>query len=201
MKAFIGLGNPGEKYEKTRHNLGFLLLDHFALRHRLTFRRERKVLGLVARGQVGGEEVILLKPQTYMNESGISARRLMDYYGIESDQLFVLLDDVDLPLGVLRLKPKGNSGGHLGLKSVLHHVGCNEVSRLRLGIGRPEGRGKSSPDYVLGTFPSSEWEKVEEMIGRGVEVLEELLHDPLERVMNRANSSTEETNTQHEETT
>ncbi|MBQ9625404.1 MAG: aminoacyl-tRNA hydrolase [Clostridia bacterium] len=152
MYLIVGLGNPGAKYRFTRHNVGFLTIDYLCDDLKVECSR----IGFFAKRtsvNYGGEKLILAKPQTYMNDSGRSVRALMDYYGIGADGLIVIYDDVDLPVGKMRIKAKGSSGHHNGMKSVIAHVGTEEFVRIRMGIGTP---ANDIIDHVLGTMTDEE---------------------------------------------
>lgn len=181
----VGLGNPGVRYARNRHNIGFRCLQRLAERHGLEFARRQKN-ARVAQGTVLGQPVLLALPQTYMNESGRSVGPLVQFYKVPLDHLLVVYDDLDLPLGVLRLRPDGGSGGHRGMQSVIQHLGTNAFPRLRLGIGRPPG-GKDPADYVLEDFRPEEEPIVDEMLDRAVAAIECWLTEGLEKAMSLYN--------------
>lgn len=146
----VGLGNPGRQYAQTRHNAGFHVIDELAERHKLTnFTSERKAL--ISSGRIAGQSVILAKPQTYMNLSGEAVRALIDYYKIAVENIIVIYDDLDLPLGTLRLRNTGGHGGQNGVRNIILHLGTKDFSRVRFGIGRPHGKMKAK-DHVLQKF-------------------------------------------------
>lgn len=156
MKIIVGLGNPGRKYEQTRHNAGFLALDELAVGPGIKVSQE-KHRSLIGRGRIGSEETILAKPQTYMNESGKAVAALLrETYATAAD-LIVLHDELDLPLGTVRVKTGGGHGGHNGLRSIIEHIGTPDFVRVRIGIGRP-AVGADPADYVLSPFPAAERE-------------------------------------------
>ncbi len=138
MKLIVGLGNPGSQYENTRHNAGFIAIDNFAKRHNLEFSLEPKLKGALAKGQINGEKVFLLKPMTYMNLSGESVIAVLNYYKIEVDDMIIISDDLDSPLGRIRLRDHGSSGGHNGHKSIVNHIHTESYKRIKIGIGRDE---------------------------------------------------------------
>lgn len=181
----VGLGNPGVRYARNRHNIGFRCLQRLAARHGLEFARKQKN-ARVAQGTILGQPVLLALPQTYMNESGRSVGPLVQFYKVPLDHLLVVYDDLDLPLGVLRLRPDGGSGGHRGMQSVIQHLGTNAFPRLRLGIGRPPG-GKDPADYVLEDFRPEEEPVVEGMLDRAVAAIECWLTEGLEKAMSLYN--------------
>ena len=162
MKLLVGLGNPGSEYSRNRHNMGFLCLNHFAKSHRLAFSL-RQSKARVAKGEVGGEPVILAKPTTYMNLSGAAVASLVRQWKIALSDILIIHDDMDLPLGKIRLKPKGSAAGHHGIESIIASLGSQDFPRLRIGIGRPGDTG-GTIDYVLGDILPYERELVEEVI-------------------------------------
>lgn len=186
MKLIVGLGNPGREYELTRHNIGFMAIDELAKRWNISL-NEQKFKGVFGAGFVNGEKVILLKPLTYMNLSGESIRPLMDYYKIDVEDFVVLYDDLDIPVGKLRLRMKGSAGGHNGVKSTISHLGTQEFQRIRMGIGRPKN-GMKVVDYVLGRFTSEEIPDVNHSIEKAADACEEWLNKPFLQIMNTFNS-------------
>jgi peptidyl-tRNA hydrolase, PTH1 family len=166
----VGLGNPGKAYADTRHNIGFRAIEALASKYKWEFRKVRDLYGLLALGEIEGKKVLLLMPETYMNSSGQSVRECMSYYRIALSRLCVVCDDVNLPFGRLRLKPQGSSGGHNGLKSVTAHLGGQEYSRLRIGVGN---RGHETlEDYVLSSFREEEKQKLQDLHKKAAEALE-----------------------------
>lgn len=151
MKLIVGLGNPGSKYKETKHNIGFIAVEDFAFEQGMAFNKS-KFEGVYAEGFVGTEKVIVLKPQTYMNESGRAVRAFMDYFNIEIEDVGVVYDDLDLNAGIIRLRQKGSSGGHNGIKSILSHLSMKNFNRIRIGIGRPYPN-QSVVNHVLSAFP------------------------------------------------
>jgi peptidyl-tRNA hydrolase, PTH1 family len=185
MKCIVGLGNPGKQYEHTRHNIGFEVID--ALSQQLSIPLDQsKFKGLYGIGFYKGEKVLLLKPLTYMNLSGESIRAVMDYYQIEIEDLVVIYDDLDLPVGKIRLRQKGSAGGHNGIKSTIAHLCTQEFNRVRIGIDRPQN-GMSVPDYVLGRFRSEETKLTEEAVKKSADACEAWLSSPFLQVMNEYN--------------
>lgn len=173
MKCIVGLGNPGKKYENTRHNVGFMVIDALANRHGITLNKN-KFKGQYAMEFLEGEKVILLKPQTYMNLSGESIRPLMEYYDISLEDLVVIYDDMDLPTGKIRLRQKGGHGGHNGVRNTIDHLGTKEFQRIRIGIGRPVTR-MTVIDYVLGTFQKEEQDDLKHSIERAADACESFI--------------------------
>jgi PTH1 family peptidyl-tRNA hydrolase len=180
-----GLGNPGRKFEHNRHNVGFMLLNRLSLKFGEPFGQvESKAL--VAKTIYQGDRVILIKPQTYMNNSGSAVNSLVNFYKIPLANLLVAYDDVDLPLGTLRLRPSGGSAGQKGMQSIIERMGTDQFPRLRIGTGRPPGKMEAS-DYVLEDFPIRESDLLSETLDRGVEAVLTYLQDGLDRAMNLYN--------------
>jgi peptidyl-tRNA hydrolase, PTH1 family len=190
MKLIVGLGNPGREYADTRHNIGFMCLNRFAKRHRIKFDKKQSKARTGA-GIVAEQEVLLARPQTFMNRSGESVKLLMDKFKIDLSDLIVVYDDLDLPLGKIRIRPDGGSGGHNGLKSILAELGSNEFIRIRVGIGRPDITMKSSEnparDHVLGDFDREENELLEDVISRVSHAIFSILTEGPQAAMNRFN--------------
>ncbi|MCB1111940.1 MAG: aminoacyl-tRNA hydrolase [Chlamydiales bacterium] len=182
----VGLGNPGKEYENTRHNLGDIVVRAFASQRGWTFKDEKRFQGLVARGQIGDVKVHLLLPTTYMNESGRSVRKYINFYRFRTGQVIVATDDVDLPYGQLRLRESGSAGGHNGLKSIQQHLGTQHYTRLRLGVGQ-KNEGQEMTSHVLGRFSAEEKQQLPEILQQGTEVLLRLLKEEVPRVMNDVN--------------
>jgi len=153
--VIVGLGNPGARYSRTRHNAGFMLVEQLASRWAVGWTDEKKFNARVAPARRNGGLVWLCQPQTFMNLSGETVRAVMDFYQLAPSRLLLVVDDADLPLGTLRLRPDGSSGGHHGLESVEQHLGTRATARLRIGIGRADGVREIS-NYVLGTFDPGE---------------------------------------------
>ncbi|BCV23520.1 aminoacyl-tRNA hydrolase [Gelria sp. Kuro-4] len=187
MKLVAGLGNPGREYEETRHNAGFLVVDYLAREEKLTFAASDFHAAL-ARGRVAGVDVVLAKPQTYMNLSGLAVGALVRWYKLDpSEDLLVVSDDLDLPLGRLRLRARGSHGGHRGLLSIISELGTSDFARLRLGIGRPEG-SESAKDKVLGAFSEEEGRILDEVIVAAAAAIRTWLAEGAAAAMNRHNS-------------
>jgi PTH1 family peptidyl-tRNA hydrolase len=183
-RLIVGLGNPGRKYASNRHNVGFQCLDRLAEAWDLSFSR-RKHKALLAQGEIAGLEVILAKPQTFMNLSGEAVERLAHFYQVTPENILVIYDDLDLPVGKIRLRPEGGSGGHKGTKSIIEHLGTNGFCRLRVGIGRPP---HGDPvDYVLGDFTPDERIAIDEARERVVFAVELWLAEGIVVAMNRYN--------------
>ena len=185
MKLIVGLGNPGPTYDRTRHNIGFEVIDELANRFNAPL-TQTKWKGLYSMSFQNGEKVFLLKPLTYMNLSGESIRPLMDYYDIDIEDLLILYDDLDLPVGKIRLRQKGSAGGHNGVKSTIAHLGTQQFNRIRIGINRPPA-GMKVPDYVLSRFIQEEWQEMESVISTCADACEAWLKKPFIEVMNQFN--------------
>ncbi len=181
----MGLGNPGRRYRGTRHNVGFRVVDLLARRWGVSFRAEGKAE--VAEAQVAGQRVVLAKPLTYMNLSGEAVSELVRRLGIPPGRVLVVYDDMDLPVGTIRVRARGSAGGHRGMASVLEAVGTPEVARVRVGIGRPGG---DAVDHVLSRFSPEEEPVVAEAVERAADAVETALQEGIERAMDRFNRRT-----------
>ncbi|HLR08582.1 MAG TPA: aminoacyl-tRNA hydrolase [Bacillota bacterium] len=185
MKCIVGLGNPGRKYKKTRHNIGFMVIDELLKRHswKLT---KTKFNGRYALEHLDNEKVILLKPQTFMNLSGEAVQPLMQFYKLRPADVLVIYDDLDLPTGKIRLRQKGGHGGHNGIRSIIDQLGTKEFKRLRIGVGRP-----STPmpvvDYVLQPFDKEQKPIIAESIQKSAAACEAWMTRPFPEVMNEFN--------------
>ncbi len=186
MILIAGLGNPGKKYEGTRHNSGYGALDVIAKRNHIVF-SEEKHKGLYGKGMIGSEKVVLVKPLTFMNLSGECIRELCDYYKIDTGRDFIVLyDDISLPPGMLRVRSKGSAGGHNGIKNIILHLGHEEFSRVRIGIGEKPA-GYDLADYVLGHFDKEDRALMDEAFERAADAVECILENGVETAMNRFN--------------
>jgi len=185
VKLVVGLGNPGKKYQLTRHNLGFLIIDHVATRNEVVIKK-RRCHALIGEWSSNDEKVLLVKPQTYMNHSGQAVKELMRELNATNEDLVVIYDDLDLPFGRLRIRPKGSAGGHRGLRSIMEHVGEAPFYRLRVGIGRPP-EGMNAEDYVLDPFDPQERCELKDLVSRAAEAVLTLLNDGGQRAMERFN--------------
>lgn len=185
---FVGLGNPGEKYRFTRHNIGYRILDEWAKSMQWTFKEQPHLHSLAARGQIEGCPVHLLLPTAYMNNSGQAVRGYLDYFKLGTERLLILCDDVDLPFGKKRMRLKGGPGTHNGLKSVQSHLSTGNYPRLRIGIGKspPE---QLLADYVLENFSSAEEEQLKEIVGQVIGDLKLLIRTPMEQALATINSA------------
>ncbi len=185
MRLIVGLGNPDPEYQWTPHNLGFMAVDELANRNGIRVERpEGKAL--VGRGKIGGEDVLLAKPQTYMNLSGISVRELLAKYELDVGALLVMWDEVQLPLGTIRIHPDGSAGSHNGAKSIISAVGTQQFARLRLGCG-PEHPLSSRREHVLRPMKKAELEQAAEMVGEAGDAVEMILTHGLDAAMTKYN--------------
>lgn len=183
----VGLGNPGRQYRQNRHNVGFMALDHLAARLGVKFTRlEGKAL--VTKADYQGRRLVLAKPQTFMNESGKAVGSLARFYKAPFEQLLVVYDDVDLPLGTLRLRLEGGSAGHRGMASIIERLGTQAFPRLRIGIGRPPGR-KEAAAYVLEDFSTQEVEFLSPALERATEAILTFVTQGMQTAMNQFNRS------------
>ena len=185
----VGLGNPGSEYAGTRHNAGFLALDRLADRWRVDWSAGKKFHSRLARLEREGRRLLLAQPQTFMNASGEAVKALVDFYRVTAGRLVVVVDDADLPLGEIRLRPGGSSGGHHGLESVEQHVGTREFARLRIGIGRTERAGRAITGHVLGAFTAAERELLEKVLTRAGDQLECWWRDGIQKAMSQFNGA------------
>jgi peptidyl-tRNA hydrolase, PTH1 family len=185
MKCIVGLGNPGKKFENTRHNVGFMVIDRLADQFTLPLTKE-KFKGMYSTGVVNGEKVLLVKPLTYMNVSGECIRPFLDFYQIPVEDLVVIYDDLDLPAGKIRLRQKGSAGGHNGVKSTIQHLGTQDFKRIRIGIDRPQN-GISVPDYVLQRFSKEESTHIGDAVNQSADACTDWLNKPFIEVMNTYN--------------
>lgn len=182
----VGLGNPGRQYRYNRHNVGFMLLDRLAAKHKVTFAKKQND-ALVTSARLDGIHLILAKPQTYMNLSGRSVSGLLNFYKLPLARLLVCFDDLDLPQGRIRIRPEGGSAGQNGMKSIIEQLGTQAFPRLRIGIGRPPGR-MDPAGYVLQDFRDDEIEVMNATLDRCVEAVECIVLEGLAAAMNRYNA-------------
>lgn len=186
MKIFVGLGNPGREYASTKHNVGFMLADRLA-RELSAPDWHESFRALIAAAYVGGEKILLVKPQTFMNLSGEAVRPILDYYKVETEELIVAHDDMDIPLGTIRLRAKGSSGGHRGAQSIIDHLGgATNFARVRIGVGRPPEHW-SVNGHVLSPFSEEDRKLIDEAIERLVPAVQSIVTDGIEYAMNKYN--------------
>ena len=185
MYLIVGLGNPGTEYAATRHNIGFDMVTYLSDQYNIPLRsRENKAI--VGKGMIGGQKVMLAQPQTFMNLSGESVRAMLDYYKLDVDELIIIYDDISLPVGQIRVRPKGSAGGHNGIKSIIQHLRTEEFARIRIGVGaKPEGGDLVK--HVLGRFSREEDAMIRDVFSLAEEALLAMLEDDVASAMNRVN--------------
>ncbi|MEB3265595.1 MAG: aminoacyl-tRNA hydrolase [Cyanobacteriota bacterium] len=192
LQLLVGLGNPGARYVGTRHNVGFMVLEQMASASAATFRQQNRLHGQLAEVGQGDRRLRLLMPQTFMNDSGRSVRAALDWYRLRPDQMLVIVDDMDLPLGRLRLRAEGSAGGHNGLRSLIQHLGSQSFPRLRIGIGAPAEtpaeRRARTVSHVLGPFGVAEQPVLREVLDEVVAGVDLIRRSGLERAGNRLNA-------------
>ena len=195
MMLIVGLGNPGIKYKNTRHNVGFMAVAYLAEANSIRFNKS-DFNSQWGKGVIHDKVVILSKPQTFMNLSGKAVKVLADFFHIETKDILVIYDDIDLELGAIRIRLGGGSGGHRGMQSIIEYLGANNFPRIRLGIGRPEKKMQGArckmqeydvADYVLTPFNSEEKDMLKQMLDRASEAVDVVLKDGIEKAMNRFN--------------
>jgi PTH1 family peptidyl-tRNA hydrolase len=188
MYLVVGLGNPGKEYELTRHNIGFMVIDRLSKDLNIAVSKDQ-CNALIGQGATNSHKIILAKPQTFMNLSGQSVSDLLSWYKIELKRLIVICDDLDLDAGQLRIRPKGNSGGHKGVDSVIDRLGTTEFARVRIGIGKPDQiiEGENGSDYVLSKIPKSEQEAIDKALLSAAEAVPLIITEGLEAAMNKYN--------------
>jgi PTH1 family peptidyl-tRNA hydrolase len=185
VKFVVGLGNPGKKYQPTRHNLGFRVVDELAARQMITVQKE--ICGILTGQWVqSGEAILLGKPQTYMNRSGVAVAQLLQYFHAAADDLLVVYDDVDLPFGRIRIRTQGSAGGHRGLASVIENLAGAPFARVRVGIGRPP-ESVETADYVLQPFDSEQALQLEDLVGKTADAVMAFLNEGAEAAMREFN--------------
>jgi len=193
LHLIVGLGNPGADYAKTRHNAGFLLVEKLAEQWKAGWTNERKFQARVARAECAGKKVLLAEPQTFMNLSGEAVGALVNYYQLPLEKILVAVDDADLPLGEIRLRPGGGTGGHHGLESVTQHLGSKAFARLRIGIGRKH-EAREITGHVLGKFGADETALLDKVLGRAADQMECWVNAGLQKAMNQFNGVVDSTN-------
>ena len=188
----IGLGNPGKKYSNSRHNIGFLLLENFSKKYSTNFLLKNKLKSFCSEFKINDSTYRLFLPNTFMNNSGEAVQAIVDWYKINLDQIFVILDDKDLPLGKIRFRKKGSSGGHNGLKSIIEKLHTQNFNRIRIGIGSPPARRETNNfntiSHVLGNISSEEKSVLDKVYIRVIETLEELNSKKEDYIINKLNS-------------
>ncbi len=186
MYIIAGLGNPGRRYVGTRHNIGFDAIDAIASKNNIKFNKNKFKADL-GEGIIGGERVILVKPQTFMNLSGESLRPLRDFYKIPDGNIIVIYDDISLPLGKLRLRGKGSAGGHNGMKSIIYQLGTDVFPRIKIGVGAPPDADYDLADYVLGKFSKDEADVLVKTVVRASEAVENIIRNGVENTASKFN--------------
>lgn len=184
MKLIVGLGNPGREYENTRHNVGFMVIDNYAKKNNITINKE-KFDGAYVKTNINGEDVILLKPLKYMNLSGEVIRSFVDYFKINIDDILVISDDLDMEIGKLKLKAKGSSGGHNGLKNIELHLNTKNYKRLKIGISN--NKNIDTKDYVLAHFNNEDYQALLKSIDMTPSIINDFLNLSFDRLMNKYN--------------
>jgi PTH1 family peptidyl-tRNA hydrolase len=188
FRLIVGLGNPGDKYQHSRHNMGFMVVDRLAQKHRIPL-ENRKFKVLFGRGNMESQPVILAKPMTYMNLSGPAARDLAFFFKLGTENILVIHDDIDLVFGQIKIKEKGGNGGHNGVKSLMEALGSGDFTRLRVGIGRPENR-QSARAYVLAAFDAQQETLLEDVVSTAQDAAETILFKGVPEAMNRFHGKT-----------
>ncbi|GHO65697.1 peptidyl-tRNA hydrolase [Ktedonobacter sp. SOSP1-52] len=185
MKLLVGLGNPGAQYERTRHNVGFRVID--ALAEKLGVRWERRGRAMIANSTLEHEKVVLVKPITFMNNSGEAVGELQRWFKLEPEDILVVYDELDLPVGQLRVRARGSAGGHNGMKSLIQHLHTDQFPRLRVGIGRPANHRPDTINYVLGIPPKDEYITLLQAEDKALEAFSLILREGLDQAMNTLN--------------
>lgn len=185
MKVIVGLGNPERKYDGTRHNIGFSVIDRICDEYSIPL-DIRKHKGLCGKGSIAGEKVVLVKPLTYMNLSGECVREVLDYYKLTPQDVIVIFDDISLPVGKIRIRPKGSAGGHNGIKNIIAHLNSEEFPRIKCGIG-DKPKGYELVDYVLSQFTEEELSDIDEERQKAVKACECIILQGINEAMNQYN--------------
>lgn len=181
----VGLGNPGSKYDNTRHNVGFETVDFLSRRHGINITK-LKHKALIGDGTISGQKVLLVKPQTFMNLSGESVREILEWYKVPVENIIIIYDDIDIPVGKLRLRPKGSAGTHNGMRSVIYQIQSDEFPRVRIGVDRPP-EGWDLANYVLSKFAGDDKKKAEEAIVNAADAIEAIVKSGIDQAMNKFN--------------
>lgn len=185
MFLIVGLGNPEPEYDKTRHNMGFHTINKLAEEYHLEIKKN-KFQGLYETTIIDEKKIILLKPQTYMNLSGECVKAFVDFYKIPEDKIIIIYDDMDIEPGNIKIRKKGSSGGHNGIKSIIQNLGTEEFPRVRIGIGKPQYKDKAI-DYVIGSIPEEETQKLQEGVKKAKAAIMEILKNGIDTAMNKFN--------------
>ena len=185
MKLIVGLGNPGAEYDNTRHNIGFDVIDELSRKHNIPVRSMEKH-GLVGKGMIGSDKVMLVKPQTFMNISGVCVAGLVDYYSLDMEDVIIIYDDVTLDIGKIRLRPHGSAGGHNGIKNIIAQLGTQNFQRIKVGVGE-KPKGWDLADYVLGHFSKEDRGLVDDALKRAAGAVELMVQGEVDQAMNQFN--------------
>ena len=191
LYLIVGLGNPGPEYSRTRHNVGFRTVERLAKRWQASWCLDEKFNSRLANAEHAGRKVLLCEPETYMNRSGAAVGKLAEYFRVPPGQLLVVVDDADLPLGEIRLRPQGSSGGHHGLESIEQRLGTREYARLRIGIGRTARAVREITDHVLGRFSAEEAALLKKVLDRAGDQVECWLREGIAKAMSQFNGAVE----------
>lgn len=186
MYLIVGLGNPGRDYVGTRHNMGFEAVDAICAKYDIKLNKE-KFRAVYGEGRIGGEKVLVIKPQTYMNLSGESVREFRDWFKMEEKNMIVIYDDISLPVGKLRIREKGSAGGHNGIKNIIYQLGTDVFPRIKIGVGAPDHPDYDVKDYVLGKFSKEETEVLIKTVIRAAAAVEEIMLHGAQSAMNQYN--------------
>lgn len=184
MKLIVGLGNPGRKYDNTKHNVGFNVLDMYASKHGVTINKI-KFKSLICEMNIGSEKIVLMKPQTYMNLSGEAVREAIAFYKLNPEDIIVIYDDIDFEVGRMKIRKQGSSGTHNGMRSLLFHIKSDKFPRIRIGIGKPSVMDLG--DYVLTRFSTKEEKQIKEIFEKCVDAIDCMLSDGIDIAMNKFN--------------
>ena len=185
MYLIVGLGNPDAEYDNTRHNMGFNTINRISEKYNIKLKKN-KFQGLFEIGEIEGQKVILVKPQTYMNLSGNCVKEIVDFYKIEKENIIIIYDDMDIEPGKIKIRKKGSSGGHNGIKSIIQMLGTDEFPRIRIGIGKPEHKGDEI-NYVIGAIPDEEKKLLIQGVEKAEKALIEILKNGIDIAMNKFN--------------
>lgn len=183
MKLIVGLGNPGLTYKKTRHNIGFMFIESIEKDINLSFKIDKKFKAMVCKEKIEGEDILFVKPITYMNNSGEAVKAIVDFYQIDTTDILVIMDDMDLPVGKVRIRKNGSSGGQKGLNNIISLLHTNEIKRIRIGIGK----GEDAINHVLGLFSKEERKEIDSIIDKAYYMIKDYLTLSFENFMSKYN--------------
>lgn len=182
-----GLGNPGLQYEKTRHNAGFMAADRIAEKYGVQFNK-RKFDAVYGEFKIGENRVLLMKPQTYMNNSGSAVSGLVNFYKIPTDRIIIMFDDISLDVGKIRMRRKGSHGGHNGIKDIIELLGTDEIMRIKIGVGERQNRDYDLKDWVLGKIPSEQMPELDKALDKAAQAAKEIITGGIDSAMNKYNN-------------